>query len=185
MPVETIRGRNVEQVAIAEDVLASSGRCYRSTVTITRPADVAPYAAGDVIGAASGSAIITFPEVGPSGGYVQIQSVRLLINSGTLPTGIGALRLHLYSSAPTAIADNAAWELPAGDRAAYMDSIDLPTPIDYGSTLFCKADFNGQLFRLGAGVTSMFGLLQTINGATFAENSTVLDLRLLTLEMGL
>jgi hypothetical protein len=184
MTVERIRGRNVEQIAIAEDVLAASGRCYRSTATITRPANTTPYTAGDVIGDTGGSAIITLADIGSSGGFVQIQSVRLQIHSGTLPTGMTGLRLHLYSTAPTAIADNAAWDLPAGDRASYMDYIDLPTPTDFGSTLFTKVDFAGNLLKLAAGSTSLFGLLQTTTAATFIENSTVLDLRISAIEMG-
>ena len=165
--------------------LTVDGRCYRSTATITRPANQTPYGAGDVIGDTNGSAIITLANVGPSGGFIQIQSIRLLIHSGTLPTGMTGLRLHLYSASPTAIADNAVWDLVSGDRAAYMDAIDFPTPVDYGSTLFTKVDFPGSLLRLASGSTSLFGLLQTTTAATFVENSTVLDLRVNSIEMGL
>src|SRR5512142_392177 len=118
---------------------------YRSVATITRPANTTAYTAGDVIGDTNGSAIITLPFAGFRGGFIQPQSVRLLIYSGTLPTSMTSLRLHLYSAAPTAIADNAAWDLPAADRAAYIDYIDLPTPTDLGSTLFTTASYPGSL----------------------------------------
>ena len=162
-----------------------TGRCFRSAVTITRPANQTPYGAGDVIGDTNGSAIITLPNIGPSDGFIQIQSIRLLIHTGTLPTSMTSLRLHLYTASPTAIADNAVWDLVSGDRAAYLDAIDFPTPTDYGSTLFTKTDYPGSLLKLATGSTSLFGLLQTTTAATFAENSTVLDLRVNSIEMGL
>lgn len=169
--------RTTEEVLFPLGQGIPPGQCFRSAVQITRPANVTAYTAGDVIGDTSGSAIITMANMGPSGGFVQIQSLRLLIHSGTLPTSMTGLRLHIYSTAPTAIVDNAAWDLVSGDRAGYLDFIDLPTPTDMGSTLFTKADFPGSLLKLATGSTSLFGLLQTTTAATFAENSTVLDLR--------
>jgi len=165
--------------------LTVDGRAYRSTATITRPANVTPYGVGDVIGDTSGSAIITLAGIGPSGGFIEIQSVRLQIYSGTLPTSMTSLRLHLYSASPTAIADNAAWDLVAGDRASYMDYIDLPTPTDLGSTLFTRSSSPSSLLKLASASTSVFALLQTTTAATFAENSTVLDLRVTAIERGL
>ena len=165
--------------------LPVSGKCYRGAYAITRPTNTTPYTAGDAIGDTGGSAIFTLSNIGPSGGFIQIQSLRLLIHSGTLPTSMTTLRLHLYSAAPTAIADNAAWDLLAGDRTAYLDYIDLPTPTDMGSTLFSKVDYPGSLLKLASESTSLFGVLQTLTAATFAENSTVLDMRINAIEMGL
>jgi hypothetical protein len=142
-----------------------------------------PYGVGDVIGDTNGSAIIALSDIGPSGGFIQLQSLRLLIYSGTLPTSMTGLRLHLYSASPTAIADNAAWNLVADDRASYLDYVDFPTPTDMGATLFTKVDFAGNLLKLTG--ASLFGLLQTTTAATFAENSTVLDLRVNAIEMSL
>lgn len=163
--------------------LTVDGRCYRFAGTITRPANTTAYATGDAIGDTGGSAIITLSNIGPSGGFIQIQSIRLLIYSGTLPTPMTGLRLHLYQTSPTAIADNAAWDLVSGDRSTYLDFIDLPMPTDMGSTLFTKADYPGSLLKLADGYTSLFGILQTVSGATFAENSTVVDLRISAIEM--
>ncbi len=52
-------------VTIQSGTLTSSG--YSATVTLTRTNDAAPYAANDVVGAATGStAALTFPSMGPS-----------------------------------------------------------------------------------------------------------------------
>lgn len=172
-------------VSDAGGTLTVDGRCYRGAYTITRPANQTPYNAGDVIGDTGGSAITTLTSIGPSSGFIQIQSLRLLIYSGTPPAGMTTLRLHLYQTSPTAIADNAAWDLVAGDRTAYLDFIDLPTPIDMGGTLFTKVDYPGSLLKLANGSTSLFAELQTLTAATFAENSTVLDMRINAIEMSL
>jgi hypothetical protein len=57
---------------------------------------------------------------------VIIQSISLVFSDSTVPSGMGAFRLHLYSASPTAIADNAAFDLASGERATYMGFIDLP-----------------------------------------------------------
>lgn len=161
-------------------------RAYYERVLVTRPANVTAYAAGDVIGAAANAAF-EVPLIGPEGGMVQLQSLRLLIHSATQLTNPGALRLHFYSAAPTGIADNAVWDLPSGDRAAYLDYIDLPAPVDMGSTLLVRGgNWDGSAFSLALGSTSLWCFLQNPSTAsmTFAENSTVLDFRFHALEAG-
>jgi hypothetical protein len=160
-----------------------SGTAYRFATPFTRPA-VTDYTAGDVIGSVSGSAIITMPNMGPPGGFIQIQSLRLLIYSATPVTTMTTVRAHFYSATPATIADNAAWDLIAADRSAYLDFIDFPTPTDLGSTQFSKLDWPGSVFKLAANSTDLFCLLQTVTAATFAENSTVIDLRVSAGEYG-
>jgi hypothetical protein len=184
MSLEEVNGIDAIPISDDNNSLTVDGTCYRGAYTITRPANTTPYTAGDAIGGTGGSAIFTLNNIGPSGGFIQIQSIRLMIYSGTPPTSMTTLRLHLYSAAPTSIADNAAWDLLAGDRSSYLDYIDLPTPTDMGSTLFTKVDYPGSLLKLASASTSLFGVLQTITAATFAENSTVLDLRISAIEMG-
>jgi hypothetical protein len=80
---------------------------------------------------------------------------------------MAAFRLHLFTATPTsALADNDAFDLPAGDRALYLGFIDLPVPVDMGSTLFSQP--SPQLpkkLKMGA-TSSLFGYLQTIAGYT-------------------
>jgi hypothetical protein len=175
------------QTVSPEDPLPATGRAYRFAGLITRPTNQTPYAVDDAIGDVSGSAIIAMPNIGPPGGSIQIQSIRLLAHTGTLPSNNGSgLRLHFSSTLPTAIADNAAWDLLAGDRAGYLDSIDLPSFVDYGSTLFCRpGNWDGSMFRLAPDSTTLYAVLtnRTAN-LTFAENSTVLGLRVNAFEAG-
>jgi hypothetical protein len=95
-----------------------------------------------------------------------------------------SFRLHFYNASPTAIADNAAWDLVSGDRSSYLDFIELPTPTDMGSTLFTKVDWPGSLFKLAASSTSLFCVLQCVSAFTSSENSTVFDLRVNAVEAG-
>ena len=167
-----------------------SNRAYRAAVTLTRPSNTTAYTDGDLIGVAdgttpanAGSAIITLSNIGPSGGYVLIQSVRLLIGSTSVPAGMGAFRLHLYTASPTAILDNAAFDLVSGEVASYAAFIDLPAPQDFGSILMTQADYPGALIKLASGSTSLFAELET-RGHTPASG-TLYDLRVLALEAGL
>jgi hypothetical protein len=179
--------RGIKQTFVTDaSPLPVGTRAYRQRVLLTRPGNTTPYSAGDVIGGAANAAF-EIPFIGPEGGFIQIQSLRLLIHSATLPTNPGGFRLHLYRGAPTGIADNAAWDLPAGDRAAYLDFIDFPLPADLGSTLLSRpGNWDGSMFSLDSGLTSLWGFLQNPSTAnmTFAENGTVLDLRINAVEAG-
>ena len=161
-----------------------TGGAYRSTVTITRPSNTTAYTAGDVVGDTGGSAIATVANVGPSGGFVLVQSISLVFSDSAVPSGMGAFRVHLYSASPTAIADNAAFDLASGDRATYMGFIDLPAPQDLGSTLYTQTDYPGRLVKLAAASTSLFVEIETRGAYTPVSASTV-ELRVNTLEAGL
>ena len=171
--------------------LTVDGKAYRSAVTITRPSNTTAYAAGDVIGIAdsgtpadAGSAIHTLSSAGPSGGYVLVQSVQLLIGNTSVPSGMGAFRLHLYTASPTAILDNAAFDLLAGDVGSYAGFIDLSAPTDFGSTLYTQVDYPGTLIKLASASTTLYAELETRGGYTPASGTTY-DLRVMTLEAGL
>jgi hypothetical protein len=164
--------------------LTVDGKAYRAAITITRPANTTAYTAGDVIGDTGGSAIITLPSIGPSGGYVIVQSVRLMIGSTSVPSGMGSFRLHFYTASPTAIADNAVFDLVSGEVANYAGFVDLNTPQDFGSTLFTQTDYCGTAIKLATSSTSLFCELET-KGAYTPASGTLYDLRVMTLEAGL
>ncbi len=150
---------------------------YVSSALVTRPANITAYTAGDVVGGA-----IELASLGPAGGIVLLTDVLVFYNVAALPAGMGALRLHLYSATPpSALADNAPFDLPAADRAAYLNYIDLPALQDWGSTLITRAANGDQVPRqvkLAAGQTSLWGYLQTIGGFTPAANSETLRIDL-------
>lgn len=164
--------------------LTVDGKAYRATVTITRPSNTTAYTAGDVVGDTGGSAILTLNSIGPSGGYVLIQSAALIFSDSTVPSGMGSFRVHFYSTSPTAIADNAAFDLVSGERANYMGFIELPAPQDFGSTLYTQVDYPGRLVKLAAASTTVFAEIETRGAYTPVSASTV-ELRVSTLEAGL
>jgi hypothetical protein len=178
-------------VADAGSSLTVDSKAYRAAVTISRPSNTTGYTAGDVIGVAdgttpanAGSAIITLPSIGPSGGYVLLQSVRLMIGNTSVPSGMSGFRLHLYTASPTAILDNAAFNLASGEVASYAGYVDLPTPQDLGSTLFAQADYPGTLIKLAAASTTLYAELET-RGTYTPASGTLYDLRVLAMEAGL
>lgn len=137
---------------------------HSTTVTITRPANTTDYTAGDVIGDTNGSAIFTFANMARAAGEVLITSIELEIDLAAVPSGMTGFNVRLYNASPTAIADNAAWDLPSGDRGKYLGKIQLGTPVDEGSTLFIDNDgINKQIKLL---TTSLYVELQTLGGFT-------------------
>jgi hypothetical protein len=160
------------------------GGAYRTTVSITRPSNATAYTAGDVVGDTNGSAILTFTNAGPSGGFVLLQSISLVFSDSSVPAGMGSFRLHLYSVAPTAIADNAAFDLLSGERDTYMGFIDITTPQDFGSSLYTQVDYPGRLIKLATGSTSLFAELET-RGAYPPVSASTIAVRMNLLEAGL
>lgn len=146
---------------------------YKSQPTVTRPANTTAYTAGDVVGATA--AAITFPDMASTiGRDIIITSASLRIDVSAIPAGMTSFRLHLYSATPpSALADNAAWDLPSGDRASYLGYIDLGSPADMGSTLYCQVDSINKQIRLASSETAVYGYLVTNGAFTPAANSEV------------
>lgn len=149
-------------------VQSVQGFAYGAALTLTRTADTVSYTAGDVIGinnaGSAGAAALTFANMGPAaGGEVLLTSSALRVDLAAVTSGMTSFRLHLYNvTPPSALLDNVAWDLPSGDRAAYLGFIDMGTPVDLGSTLYVEANqLNKQVTLLSS---SLFGYLVT-NGA--------------------
>lgn len=171
--------------------LTVDGKGYRSTVSITRPSNTTTYTAGDVIGVAdsgtpanAGSAIHTLTNAGPSGGFILLQSAALLFSDAAVIANMAGFRVHLFSSSPGAVLDNAAFDLVSGDRAAYMGFFELPTPIDLGSSIYTQTDSIGRMVKLAAASTSLFAEIETRGGYQPASGSTI-ELRINAMEVGL
>lgn len=153
------------------DGVTVKSSAYRSAQTVTRPANATPYTANDALGAAA--AAIEFTNIAPSaGGQIVITSAKLQVDVASVPSGMTSFRLYLYSvTPPSALADNAAWDLPSGDRASFLGYVDLGTPVDLGSTLFVQTNAINAQFT--AASSSLFGYLVTAGGFTPAGNSEV------------
>lgn len=144
-----------------------SGGGFDVATTITRPANVTAYTAGDVLGGALDLGVL-----GPSAAAVMITSVQLEADIAAIPSGQTTWSLHLYSvTPPSGIADNGAWDLPSGDRASYLGQITLTTLVDQGSTLYMESNGINKQVRLSG--THLFGYLVTVGGFTPNANSEV------------
>lgn len=138
----------------AVEEVALSQLAQHAAATFTPAA--ASHVAGDVVGGAQ-----QFSNIGPSGGYITINSVTLEIDGATIETT--AWKLYLYSvTPPSALADDAAFDLPSGDRASFLGYVDIPQVVDLGATLWIESHNIGKRVKLAG--TSLFGYL--VNGTT-------------------
>jgi hypothetical protein len=116
---------------------------------------------GDVVGGAA-----EFKNVGAVGAFLRIVSASLRIDNTSIETT--AWRLHLFDvTPPSAVADDGAFLLAAGDRASYLGYIDLPQVIDLGDTNHIEVLNIQKVIRLRG--TSLFGYL--VNGTTLTPGA--------------
>lgn len=160
-----------------------------ASASITRPDNTDAYTANDVISnSTSAPTVMTFSNVLPtdynsaSGSGFTILGVRLRIDANAVPSGMAGFRLHLYNAAPTAINDNAAFNLPSADRSKYLGYITISTPVDIGDTLWAEDDNVNFSGALASGSTSLYGILETL-GAFTPSSQTVKTITINTVAM--
>lgn len=168
-------GTNAGDVSTANglpvQVLAAT---YNAAINITRPANTTAYIANDVVGG-----VIAFSSVGPSAGNIMITGADLRYDVAAIPSGMSSFRLYLYSvTPPSALADNAPWDLPSGDRASFLGYVDIGSINDLGSTLYAQVDGLNRQVKLGPSETSIYGYLVTAGGYTPAGSSETLRVTL-------
>lgn len=148
---------------MTEEIVTSG---FSGGLTFARTSDTNAYTANDVIGSATGAtAAILFSKFGPGSTEIMITSAKLQIDDTALISGESSYNLHLYSQTPpSALGDNAAFDVPSGDRDNYLGVISLGTPVDLGSTLRIDSDIiNKQIHLRGE---SLWGYLVTVGGYT-------------------
>lgn len=158
----------------ASDPEYARGLAFTSTGVFTPAA--AAYLAGDIMQGAR-----EFTNIGPSGGGdVLITNSRLRVDETAVQSGETSYTLHLYSvTPPSALADNAVWDLPSGDRASYLGSIALGTVVDVGSTLWVvQTGLTVQVTVPSGG--SLFGYLVTAGGFTATATARNVTLKALS-----
>lgn len=162
---------DVERVLAKPLVVGGSGST--SSVSLTRPNDTAVYAANDVLGAATGSTAalsFTIPGLPTTGGDVMITGTNLEVDLAAIPAGMTSFTLQLYSATPpSALGDNAAWDLPSGDRTSYLGSVSLGAPADLGATLYVEQ--NGINKQVSLPTNVLFAYLVTVGTYTPAANT--------------
>ena len=160
---------NTVAIISADGSVASFGG-FASSATFTPAA--AAYLANDVIEGAKAFAL-----VGPtSGGAIIITNTRLRVDAAAVISGETSYTLQLYTvTPPSALADNAAWDLPSGDRASYVGAIALGTVVDVGSTLWVEQTGLTKQITVPSG-GSLFGYLVTNGAFTAAATARVVTL---------
>jgi hypothetical protein len=158
------------------NLVSTASKGGRVQLTITRPANATPYTALDAVGGTGtgvSGAALTFAALGPASGHVMLTSIDLLHEVTAIPAGMTSFRLYLYSATPpSALADNAAWDLAAGDVTSYIGYVDFGVINDLGSNLFVQADNVLKHVALDAS-GNLYGYLVTNGGWTPGANSTV------------
>ena len=136
---------------------------YRSIVALTRTADTNAYLANDVIGASTstGGAVLTFAGAGLPNSEMMVTTAQLQINDTGVISGETSYRLYLYKDTPpSALVDNNPWDLPSGDRSAFIGYVDLGTPVDLGSTLYVETSNINKQLQMGS-TNALYGYLVT------------------------
>jgi hypothetical protein len=153
--------------------------CGSSSAVITRPDNADAYAAGDVVGE-NPAENIEFTNVLPvAGGHFFITDAKIEVEKSAVPANMSSFTLHLFSEAPTAIADNASWTLLLADGGKYLGSIEFNTPEDLGTTLIMWAENINIKRKLADSATSLYGQLVT-NGNYTPASEDVINLQLET-----
>lgn len=145
--------------------LTPAATIAQAFTAFARTNDTNAYGANDVVGTATGStAALTFT-LAPGEAVVRVMSTTLEIDASAVIASETSYTLHLYrETPPSALGDNAAFDIPSGDRATYIGSLALGTPVDVGSSLFIQTDNINKNIYLPNGV--VYGYLVTAGGYT-------------------
>lgn len=150
----------------AANPMPVAGQAYSASATFTPAA--ASHVTPDVNGGAQ-----TFALGAISGSRIMITSASLEIDGGTAEAT--AWRLYLYNvTPPSALADDATWDLPSGDRASYLGYVDLGTAVDLGSTQWVETNIINKQIKLAG--TSVFGYLVNLTTLTPAAVAHIVTL---------
>jgi len=129
----------------------------KSTAVFTPAASA--HSARDSLGGAR-----EFTGVGTGPGESRIiNSTDIVISGATAVTTIW--EVHLYSvTPPSAILDDAVWDIPSGDRASYLGFVPIAQTVDAGATQYGHTPLIGRQFKLSG--TSLFAYLVPVSAIT-------------------
>jgi len=161
-----MRGTILEPMAIQAGLKVPSA-------AITRPDNTTAYTANDVVSTTS-TQNITFSDVSYiQGNHIMLMDATLRIDLTAVPSGMIGFKLYLYDSAPTAIADNAAYDWIAADKSKLLTYITFSVPEKVGSTGILWTELNGinRRLKLASSSNTLYGVLQTLGGYTPASET--------------
>ena len=154
----------------------SSSSSYLSSAIITRATNATAYTGNDVYGG-----VFELTNIGPNGGFIFLSSLDIIFNISSLPSGMGAFTVYLYSSSPpSAIADNQPFNISGSfssgamtlDRGVILSTngFSLTAAVTRGgNTVAAELSNINQLFKLTT--TSLWGYLVTNTGFTFTGST--------------
>lgn len=172
---------STEDKAVVDAIAASlAGQLKVGTTLVsasagefTRPANTTAYAVNDVVGPAVAAVqSFTLARVNAGSGYVV--KGKLMTDQAAC---VAQMRLHLFTAAPTAIADNSPFTLLYADAATYMGYLDFPALDDEGAgSTGAQATWVDQPFPFvaGAGTQIVYGVLVTKTAFTPASGQKFL-----------
>jgi hypothetical protein len=141
---------------------------FSANYTFTRPNDTTAYTINDVIGDVARGATLIFnfaPIVPASGAEVVIDAVRFEHDTTALVSTEASHAIAFYNRPPpSALADNAAYDVTANDRASYQGVLTVGTPVDIGSTLY--VEISNQNKRVSLLTPNLYAYLTTAAGYT-------------------
>lgn len=135
------------------------------SASFTRPNNSDPYVANDVVGV-SPAALMTFQNVvDVNGGSGWIPKIKIQINN-ILAAG-ASYRLHLFHTAPTAIADNAPYTLLYDNKDKRINFVDLTLQTEgSGSDSAWAVWDTPKKFRCADNSKDIYGILEIKSGRT-------------------
>ena len=154
----TLSGSNTRQ--LASDTILMGG------------AGVGVHTAGDVVSTEAGE-VLQFETGLPAGSSGIILSSLVTLNQNAVFSGGAGYYLYLYSASPTAIADNAAYNLPAVDIAKYIGRLTISTLVDLGDTCAANDISHNFDFTLASADTKLYGILSCIGAETTVDAKTI------------
>lgn len=164
-PKVTVAGTLPAFAATPSVNVAGSTLTSNPSVSQTRPNNTTAYTAGDVVGQDPAANITFTTTLAAANGFIVV-GASLRIDIAAVPTGMAGFRLHLYDAAPTAIADNTAFNLPSADRGKYLGYVTFLTPVDVGDTLWAMDDGSRLSGKLADGSSTLYGILETLGAFT-------------------
>lgn len=175
--VKPVSGTHYEVVGgIGSAVSLSSSNTRKwATDTITFGAGAGAHNAGEVMSTDAGE-ILEFDTGLATGASGIILSSLVTLNQAPFAGGAG-YTLHLFTAAPTVIADDAAWVLVAAELATYIGKLDISSMVT-GTNASAALDIGHNLdFTLASGSTKLYGQL-VCKGTDTTVNTKIMTINL-------
>jgi hypothetical protein len=153
---------------VANNLVVSNPK-YFSEVTVTKPATTTAYDINKVYGN-----LFQIPNIGNSGGIIELTSVSIVFDLATLPTGMSDFALYLFNSSPTTtFANNELFSVPTNNRASLLtlNGINLTANLTRGGgTVVAETILINSTFKLASVSTSLWGYLVSLSA--FSHNAS-------------